>query len=432
MGKDMTAETGNFDALKQRSFFDVGPKPYGANPLFSVELLKTLSEGEMTKLELERKQLFQLLGVSSVPEITNLLTDPVKRAETNTRFIHELGGSFGIEGSTKEREERITRYAEEADSVIQYLRTSIVPDFNSDIEMVNEVQATNNPLDLLLITFDKKYNKQARFEAKRKLILMRIAGSIDQTERELGASDQFKQFQDFLNNHVWNTELLIGDSTTAHLISEHDPDTFGCESVVVSQEKPQKELQPNQKITTIRRRNFQVDGKIIPIYVTTREKSPDAKIMKLLRKGGENPAVAVEDGLGLMGVLDNARDIKLFENHLMASAIKAESPMRLEDIHDSLKSGGGTGTNNESSNELRMRKYFVKMGKIRVELMLFTNSAYLDYRYKKGVSHQEYEVRRLFDSGVIGLLFPQDLYELDYNTMKSKAISSIRSRIETE
>jgi hypothetical protein len=430
MGKDMTAETGNFDILKQRSFFDIGPKPYGTNPLFSIELLKTLSEGEMTKLELERKQLFQLLGVSSVPEITNLLNDPIKRAETSTRFTHELGGSFGIEGSTKEREERITRYAEEADRVILYLGTSVLPDFNSNIEMVNEVKTANNPLDLLLITFDKKYNKQARFEAKRKLVLMRVAGSIDQAEREMGVSDQFRQFQEFLNNHVWNTDLLIGDSTKAHLVSTHNPETFRCESVNILNEVPQEKLQPNQKLTTLPRRSFQFEGNTIPIYVTARKKEAEAKILKLLRKRGANPLVAVEDGVGLMAVLNTEKDIGRFEKHLLNCASEAGSPMRLEEVHDSLKSGGGT--NDQSSKELKMRRYFIKMGKIRVELMLFTNSAYLDYKYQSGVSHQEYEVRRLFDSGAIGLLYPQDLYKLDYNAMQTKSIARVRGQIETQ
>ena len=426
----MTAETGNFSTLKQGSILHIDQTPYGSSGLFSKELARNLSEGEKTKWGLERKQLFQLLGVSSIPEITNLLSDPKKRAETSTRFIHELGGSFGIEGSTKEREERITRYAEEADKVIQYLRTSVLPDFRSNIEMVNEVQATNNPLDLLLITFDKKYNKQARFEAKRKLILMRVAGSIDQTEREMGVGDQFRQFQEFLNNHVWNTDLLIGDSTKAYVVSTHNPETFRCESVNIMDETPQEKLQPNQKLTTLPRRSFQFEGKTIPIYVTSREKDPETKIIKLLRKGGENPAVAVEDGLGLMGVLDTQNDIERFEQHLLACGSEAGSPIRLEDIHDSLKNGGGT--NDQSSKELKMRRYFVKMGKIRVELMLFTNSAYLDYRYQKGVSHQEYEVRRLFDSGVIGLLFPKDIYDLDYNAMQKKAITNVRRQIETE
>jgi len=430
MGKDMTAETGNFSTLKQGSSFDVGPNPFGTDSLFSRDLATNLSESEKTKWGLERKQLFQLLGVSSVPEIVGLLHDPIKRAETSTRFIHELGGSFGIEGSTKEREERITRYAEGADSVIRYLRESIVPDFSSDIEMVNEIQTTNNPLDLLLITFDKDYNKQARFEAKRKLILMRVAGSIDQTEREMGASDQFKQFQEFLNNHVWNTELLIGDSTKAYVVSTHNPETFRCESVDILDEAPQEQLQPNQKLTTLPRRSFQFEGNTIPIYVTPRKKEAEAKIIKLLRKGSENPAVAVEDGLGLMGVMDTEKDIKRFEQHLLACASEAGSPMRFEDIHDSLKNGGGT--NGQSSKELKMRRYFVKMGKIRVELMLFTNSTYLDYRYQKGVSHQEYEVRRLFDSGVIGLLFPKDIYALDYNAMQTQAITRVRKQIETQ
>ncbi|MFW3146682.1 MAG: hypothetical protein ACMUIE_07715, partial [Thermoplasmatota archaeon] len=42
------------------------------------------------------------------------------------------------------------------------------------------------------------------------------------------------------------------------------------------------------------------NGRNIPIYVSVRKKPPEAKVLKLLRKGEENPADAVDDELGLM------------------------------------------------------------------------------------------------------------------------------------
>jgi hypothetical protein len=67
-----------------------------------------------------------------------------------------------------------------------------------------------------------------------------------------------------------------------------------------------------------------------------RKKAPEAKVLKLIRKGEENPAIAVDDELGLLGVLDTAAEVKQFQKHLTESAIKAKSFMTLEDISDTL------------------------------------------------------------------------------------------------
>jgi len=41
-----------------------------------------------------------------------------------------------------------------------------------------------------------------------------------------------------------------------------------------------------------------------------------------------------------------------------------------------------------------------------------TADAVIDYHYRHGVSHDEYEVRRIFDSGVAEFLFPKNIYRL--------------------
>ncbi|MBU1341664.1 MAG: hypothetical protein KKE44_04855 [Proteobacteria bacterium] len=46
----------------------------------------------------------------------------------------------------------------------------------------------------------------------------------------------------------------------------------------------------------------------VPVYVMVRHKEPVAKVLKLLRKGQENPDIAVSDELGLTGVLDRIKE----------------------------------------------------------------------------------------------------------------------------
>ena len=70
------------------------------------------------------------------------------------------------------------------------------------------------------------------------------------------------------------------------------------------------------------------------------------------------------------------------------------------------------------------------MGGMRVEFIVHTNKTYLNYMYQRDVSHDEYEVRRIFDSGVVELLFPKNIYHLDLSEKKDLLISWFRKRIE--
>ncbi|MGW8161892.1 MAG: hypothetical protein ACWGN1_06555, partial [Desulfobulbales bacterium] len=189
--------------------------------------------------------------------------------------------------------------------------------------------------------------------------------------------------------------------------------------------------QPGQKLTLIKRRRFRAGSKEVPIYVSVRKKAPEAKVLKLMRKGEENPAVAVDDELGLLGVLDTPAEVKQFQKHLTESAIRAKSFMTLEDISDTLDGSTAHASSSiGSSTSTPMMKFFARMGGMRVEFIVHTNKTYLDYIYKKDVSHDEYEVKRIFDSGVAGLLFPREIYHLDMAAARNQLIRWFRQRIE--
>jgi len=149
-----------------------------------------------------------------------------------------------------------------------------------------------------------------------------------------------------------------------------------------------------------------------------------------LRKGEENPAVAVDDELGLMAVLDSAVDVKIFHRHLTQSAIKADSFMTLEEVSDTLTGGMRPPGNIGSSSLTPMFKFFARMGGMRVEFIVHTNKSYLNYMYQRDISHDEYEVKRIFDSGVADLLFPQNIYALDMKQIRNELICWFRKRNE--
>ncbi|MDP2106248.1 MAG: hypothetical protein Q8J76_09670, partial [Desulfobulbaceae bacterium] len=342
------------------------------------------------------------------------------------------GNMFGLDGNEREIISTVGGYSRTADGVIRFLKAKVMASFASNIEMTNEIDAISSPVDLLLIIFDDRYHKKARFEAKRKLILMSLAGSIDQRERETGIESKFYEFLNFLNDKVWSQRSKIGELEVAYLLSQHDPKEFACQSVrvITPQEARAVVRKPGQKLTLIKRRRFQVGSREIPIYVTIRKKPPEAKVLKLLRKGEENPAVAVDDELGLMAVLDSVAEVKLFLAHLTKSALRADSFMALEEITDTLTGGRHQGGNIGSSALTPMFKFFARMGGMRVEFIIHSNKTYLNYIYQRDISHDEYEIKRVFDSGVAEMLFPQDIYDLDMVEIKGRQLMQCRRQIE--
>jgi hypothetical protein len=385
-----------------------------------------------TKYRAVRNQMFDLLGVTNFDEILSLINNQSLQQQTIKRAHLLLGNMFGISVNINEIKRYLDDYARTADDVINSLRMKVLAPYNSHIEMTNEIETTLDPIQLLLIFFNEKYHRKARFEAKRKLTLMVLAGSIDQRERESKVAVTFSNFLAFLNDYVWSPQLKIGDLKISYLYSKHRSDDFSCKNVRVIQEQEAKQLEltTGDKLTLIKRRSFTTKGHEIPIYVSIRKKPAAAKVLKLLRKNEKNPAVAVDDELGLMAVLNSISDVKIFLKHLTQSAVKAGSFMTLEDISDTLTGGKYTGSAGGSSSKTPMLKFFSRLGGMRVEFIIHTNESYLNYIYQREVSHDEYEVKRIFDTGVAEFLFPPDIYRLDLELIRQKQITRFRKRTE--
>lgn len=385
-----------------------------------------------TKYRSVRNQIFDLLGIATYDEILALIHDRALRAHAAERAYLLLGNMFGIKGSSQEVIRHLHEYARTADDVISSLRAKVLAPYSAHIETTNEIVTTWNPVDLLLALFDDRYHKKARFEAKRKLALMGLAGSIDQRERETKIAEKFLTFLDFLNAFVWSPDYRIGELDIRYLYSTHNRDTFGCETVKVLSEEEAQQVVPaaGEKLTLIKRRRFRDNGTDIPIYVTIRKKEPSAKVLKLLRKNEKNPATAVDDELGLMAVLNSVSDVKRFVRHLTRSAARAQSFMTLEDISDTLTGGEYRSSATGSSGKTSMLKFFARTGGMRIEFIIHTNRSYLNYIYQRDVAHDEYEVKRIFDTGVAAFLFPPDIYHLDLQKIRDHQLSWFRRRIE--
>jgi hypothetical protein len=386
-----------------------------------------------TKYRVVRAQIFDFLGIEDFDEIPALLADPALRAQRSERACLLLGNLFGITGSVSEIQSRIREYAKTADAVIDLLRGKLFAPYASHVETCNEIETTHDPVELLLRIFDDRFHMKARFEAKRKLVLMNLAGSIDQRERETDIERKFYAFLEFLNRNVWSSKLKIGQLESVYLLSQHDADDYCCTDVQVIDAATRAklgELAEGQKLTLLKRRMFNDGERDIPVYVSVRKKGSAAKVLKLLRKNEKNPAVAVDDELGLMAVLENIGDVKRFVRHMTRSAINSGTLMTLEDISDTLTGGTYSSNNVGSSSKTQMLKFFARMGGMRVELIIHTNQSYLNYRFQRDIAHDEYEVKRIFDSGVAEFLFPGEIYKLNLEQIREVLLTQFRTTIE--
>lgn len=425
-----------FTSMLQDGPLAVGDQPPVSHPFSreAKEWVRSFAGNQLlkTKYRAVRNQIFNFLDISGFDEIFDLIHMPDARKACAVRAHALLGNMFGIQGSKAEISRYLKEYARTADDVIDSIRSKVLAPYASHIEMTNEIEITTDPVDLLLIIFNERFHKKARFEAKRKLQLFILAGSIDQRERETDIEVKFSRFLDFLNDYVWSPSLKIGDLQISYLYSRHEGEDFNCASVqVVSQEEGERiRLKPGEKLTLIKRRRFLQNEVEIPIYVTIRKKPPAAKVLKLLRKNEKNPATAVDDELGLMAVLNSVGDVKRFMKHLTQSAVRANSLMTLEDISDTLTSGRYSSTATGSSGKTPMLKFFARLGGMRVEFIIHTNRSYLNYIYQRDVSHDEYEIRRIFDTGVAEFLFPKDIYRLNMDEIRQHQLRWYRKSIE--
>jgi hypothetical protein len=104
--------------------------------------------------------------------------------------------------------------------------------------------------------------------------------------------------------------------------------------------------------------------------------------------------------------------------------------MTLEDISDTLTGGSYNSTATGSSGKTPMLKFFARLGGMRVEFIIHTNRSYLNYIYQRDVSHDEYEIKRIFDTGVAEFLFPKDIYHLNMDEIRQHQLRWFRKRIE--
>ncbi len=378
-----------------------------------------------------------LLDVSNPSEIISVITDERKKDDLRKRATNKIAATFGIEGKESLRTAKVKGFAEGADKYIDsYLRQGILEPISEKIGITEEVRKTDNVIDLLAIMFDASYSERTRFEAKRKLTLMKLAAEMDKRNREVDMNDQNlaerkrgkeqgDPFVRFLDAHVWTPEKLKGDIGGVIVVSKHslDPDTYECigiEEVSADQEEQVRRRIANHKpknrgyylrATALDQRSFDDGGESIPASFDSRPRKDFlASIGKLLRKGEYNPEAGIEDMTGWMFVVRTRGDAISLKRRIEEAGRKSGSLAFTEDTEDTLGGQPYSAKNAGSSTELGQLKYDVLFEGKRMEIVILDYKNYLDYQHKDGMAHEEYELNRLVKSGVFEALFPHSIY----------------------
>ena len=390
----------------------------------------------LSRFRTDRDFIFQLLNVNSFPDIQKLVKEEKQKPELYRRTYGLLGKMYGLEGSEETVERKINGFAKDADGFVDYLRDEKrgIAESDTDLAIRNEITLRDNPVDLILMTLNEDYSHEIRFTAKRKLFLMNEAADEDKVTEQIQNKLKIKELNDdIIDKYVLNKEDEIGKAESVWVLSEHDLNNdFICKSWEIKNERPQDHVR-GQKITELRRRKFFLEGQLTssPIQIDLRDKDKFARIAKGLRKGLENSRLAVEDDLGFLGVLEKISDVRNFEKRLRQGSTSYGSGLYYEDVDDHLKKGQKfTSENVGSDPNTRMRKFYAKLAGMRVEFILHDINSYLDYQYQRGVAHDEYEAKRLIDTGVIELLFPKVVFGRDWKDREPRIIRNVRERLE--
>lgn len=375
-----------------------------------------------------------LLNVFNVQNLTDINLETItdeQIAELESRMINLWAEMYGISNDQTERRNKVIQALSDADSVIKMIedpRFGVFRSIHTEISAVNEVILEKNPIKLLLILFSNNYSAQAKFEARRKLILADLALAVHcKIDEEIPL---VKEFTQFLDESVFCPP--IGETTSVEVFSTHSPIDYSCLDVQV--------LEPGERVSTnefklfhklkMRRWKDKRNGEHL-VQIDQRVKDIGAFIVKILRKD-EKSAGVVDDPLGFKLVFLTKREIDQFLSKLQQEGAKSGFFVRYLDPYDTVANDNEFRiTNPGSSNKLEIVKVHLNFKGTLIELQLHTVRSHLDSRIADGRGHEEFSLSRLvatgkWDESVMDLLYPVDIYGNGWKDAWPELIADVR------
>ncbi len=383
-----------------------------------------------------------LLGIGDFTDM-RLVLDNDTRAErltgrVNRRALRIFKADYD-KMDAKERVEKIESFAKIADAFINtFLRTGAWEPLSQWTDLKDEVQTTHSITGLLGLVFNHP-DRRVRFEAKRKLVLMELAATVDARSEELKEKDRSPRFIELLNESFWygvtapavpgskrkpEKKIKTGD---VNIESHHDyatlavigdPREYSDEEAPRVKERIEKH-RPKPRGYHVRTSHFQqryinYDGELIPVNQDSRQKSLLARIGKMIRKGEEDPAVAVQDTTGLMLVVRNRRDAYKLFDYFTKGGENGSLTIKVGDLEDTLSGEEEYSAENEgSSPKTKQLKFIATIEGISIEVIIHTYATYLDNILQDEVAHEEFDLKRY--AAAFRQIFPPEVYGIDPN-----------------
>lgn len=449
------------------------------NPFLTAKEIAHLQPNDRSNVTANLQDIKLLLDIESFTEVPRILKESTEdRAERIDKANKKLAAQYGItDQSASAINDTVSRYGTMANTVIQTLLDKELSEVSSALETSNDVESCNDPVELILMTFDDEYAPQVRFEAKRKLELMKLIAKVESREKRYSYIDQQQDLDTFLTEHVFTQETGKGQKgrlTSDYLLSTFDEKTGECTEVKVlsmnefdvdvknrtyrmkqtEEHHPTEvnsngytpnetfDILPDQKLKRIQRRAFTYNGRKIPIYIQNPLKEVEKKVLKTIRRGVDDPNTAIDDDVRMMCVFDKAEDARIFITHMQKCANEAGSRIEIGQIENTLngeeRSVKAGGLKNGGSKKIHWMKFdmsFAQPGKmpLNAEVQFFTNKTWMNYLYEPGVAHEEFAVSRFFgkddERGAADLLFPYKFYDVDMKIAREEKLLLVREEL---
>lgn len=343
-----------------------------------------------------------------------------------------------------------------------------------DNAMMHEDVVSNNDIAELALMAATDEDLQIRFEAALKLRMMEIASQLEEDKKDKKKHDRRARpnMINFLKTHIFKPFENGKATKQVFLLSEHDSEKlYTVKKVQILGQKP-KELQENEKLTTLRTRRTVIQDEQgndieMNVHFEQRKKKPRARVIKAARNGSEL-GVEDDDLNGARMIFEKKEDIDKFVpfylkkiredicinlqkrldrikkndpdnkgliTHIEWRLQNPETCYEILEEKDSLDGSGFKGSDKTSSAKLRIRKFKLKLwlsnGKrTEYEWQGFVMEGYADMQYNLELAPEVFDFARFHENGVGKLFRPPELHpDLDHNEIYERGLKQRRQKI---
>lgn len=327
-----------------------------------------------------------------------------------------------------------------ANNTVNSLRKIAFPHAELQLDLLNPIYYTtsNVPKRIVRLLANGSISARFKFELLRQEVLMLTSLAYAESRFNERTVETLNDINDLFENELYTGKY--GEGFEYSFFSVHDNQTN--EAYVVSDDFtaiPQIDYATEhykQHTQLVR----QIEG-VGPVLVRQREKSTESALVKAIYKGSQLEEEYIDisqitDPSGFMFVTKEGKNTDLYSN-LQALLTRHYPSARIEEDHHV------NANRNQSTNVsfLRMQVYLTPDAKYPIEIIIFTQGEYLNYRYHLGekqnnsknpfpnaAAHIMYELRRTYD--VADKLFPRKIFGHDIEETWQKRRSDQEKKAE--